>query len=299
MTAHALGIITPVYNRADELPHLYQTLCEQTCQDFVWYVVDDGSTDDSWKTIESMAASASFEIHALRKENGGKHTAVNFAIRHVEEPLTFIVDSDDWLPSYSVETILKYFRCFGGDSGICGISFLRRMNHAPQEADEFPEAPLRGTYMDIRVNRGIAGDKAEVFYTKCLKENPFPEFAGERFYHEDGLWARLSARYEMYHVNEVVYEGRYLEDGLTRDGRALKMASPLGMCDRSAQFLGYPGKVVLKQRIKHAILWDVYSAIARSHAKKLPCTCPAPMLCTVLSPIAAVLRRRWEENADG
>ena len=299
MTAHALAIVTPVYNRADELPYLYQTLCEQTCQDFTWYVVDDGSIDNSWSAIESMVASAAFEAHALHKENGGKHTAVNLAIRRVEEPLTFIVDSDDWLPSESVDTILEYFRYFGEDPGICGISFLKRMIHAPQEANEFPEAPLRGTYMDIRVNRGIAGDKAEVFYTRCLKENPFPEFAGERFYHEDGLWVRLSTRYEMYYVNEVVYEGCYLEGGLTRDGRSLKMASPLGMCDRSAQFLSYPGNVKFRQRIKHAILWDVYSAIARSCGKKPPCSCPAPVLCAVVSPIAAVLRRRWEKNANG
>lgn len=293
-----LAIVTPVFNRAKQLPRLYKSLCEQICQDFVWYVVDDGSTDESWEVIKDFADNADIEMKTFRKENGGKHTAVNLAVRNVEEPLTFIVDSDDWLPFDSVDTILEYFRLFKGDSGICGISFLRRMNHAPQEADEFPEAPLRGTYMDVRVNMGISGDKAEVFYTRCLKENPFPEFAGERFYHEDGLWVRLSTRYEMYHVNAVVYEGRYLEGGLTKNGRALKMTSPLGMCDRSAQFLGYPGKVVFRQRIKHAILWDVYATIARETGKDLACSCPAPALCAAMSPIAAILRRRWEETAD-
>ena len=99
MTGHMLAIVTPVYNRAAELPHLYQTLCEQTCRDFAWYVVDDGSEDGSWSAVESMAASAPFEVHDMHKENGGKHTAVNLAVRHVKEPLTFIVDSDDWLPA--------------------------------------------------------------------------------------------------------------------------------------------------------------------------------------------------------
>lgn len=294
MTGHMLAIVTPVYNRAAELPHLYQTLCEQTCRDFAWYVVDDGSEDGSWSAVESMAASAPFEVHDMHKENGGKHTAVNLAVRHVKEPLTFIVDSDDWLPARSVETILEGFRNIGNDSGLCGISFLRRMFNAPQETDLFPEAPLRGTYMDVRINCGIGGDKAEVFYTRCLKEQPFPEFEGERFYHEDGVWVRLSTRYEMLHENEVVYEGRYLEGGLTNNGRALKLASPLGMCDRSAQFLSYPGKVILKQRVKHAILWDVYAAIARSRGKQLPCECPAPAMCAAMAPVAAILRRKWE-----
>lgn len=299
MSERRLAIVTPVYNRARELPALFNSLKQQRCRDFTWYVVDDGSTDGSRAVIESMRNEAKFSVKAFHKENGGKHTAVNLAMRHVAEPLTFIVDSDDTLPAAAVQTILDSFDAISNSSGLCGISFLRRMEHAPQETD-FPEAELRGSYMDVRINQGVMGDKAEVYYTRCLKEFPFPEFEGERFYHEDGVWVRLSARYEMLHENKVVYEGRYLEGGLTRGGRALKMASPLGMCDRSAQFLGYPGKVVFKQRVKHAILWDVYSAVAKTRGEQPPCACPAPVLCAAVAPAAAVLRRKWEgEVANG
>lgn len=293
MSERRLAIVTPVYNRASELPALFDSLVHQRCWDFIWYVIDDGSSDESWSVIEGMRNEAKFPVEAFRKENGGKHTAVNLAMRHVVEPLTFIVDSDDTLPTAAVETIIDSFDKVLDSSGLCGISFLRRMEHASQEAD-FPEAELRGSYMDVRINRGVTGDKAEVFYTSCLKEFPFPEFPGERFYHEDGVWVRLSTKYEMLHENKVVYEGRYLDGGLTKGGRALKMASPLGMCDRSAQFLGYPGKVVFKQRMKHAILWDVYAAIAKERGQKPPCACPAPVLCAAVAPAAALLRRKWE-----
>lgn len=295
MSGNRLAIVTPVYNRAVELSALFESLSRQDRQEFTWYVVDDGSTDESWDVIERMREEATFPVEALCKKNGGKHTAVNLAMRHVVEPLTFIVDSDDVLPSGAVGTILDSFDEILDPTGLCGISFLRRMEHAPQEAD-FPEAKLRGSYMDVRINRGVTGDKAEVFYTRCLKEFPFPEFSGERFYHEDGVWVRLSAKYEMLHENKVVYEGRYLEGGLTKGGRPLKMTSPLGMCDRSAQFLGYPGKVLLKQRVKHAILWDVYSAVAKSRGQKPPCKCPAPVICAAVSPVAALLRHKWEDE---
>ena len=289
MSGKRLAIVTPVYNRASELSTLFNSLICQSCHDFTWYVVDDGSSDGTWSAIEGMKSEATFPVEAFRKENGGKHTAVNLAMRYVTEPLTFIVDSDDVLPPDAVGTILDSFDEIPDSTGLCGISFLRRMEHAPKETD-FPEAELRG------VNQGVTGDKAEVFYTRCLKEFPFPEFEGEHFYHEDGVWVRLSARYEMLHENKVVYEGRYLEGGLTKGGRALKMASPLGMCDRSAQFLGYPGKVVFKQRVKHAILWDVYSAVAKTRGKQPPCACPAPVLCAAVAPAAAVLRRKWEDE---
>ena len=296
MARSKLAIITPVYNRHKELLRLFRSLCEQSCLDFAWYVVDDGSTDSSWNVIESMSSSAPFTVHPYRKQNGGKHTAVNLAVRNVEEDLSFIVDSDDWLPIDSVKTILRYFALFAEEPGICGISFLRRMGNAPKKSSPFPESPMRGTYMDVRINRRIPGDKAEVFYTRCLKEAPFPEFPGERFYHEDGVWVRLSKRYEMYFVNEYVYEGAYLNGGLTLGGRQLKMDCPLGMADRSAQFLAYPGHVALYQRIKHALLWDVYTSIAKAWHLSIE-SCPAPLLCAVCRPVAALIRRKWMAEA--
>jgi glycosyltransferase involved in cell wall biosynthesis len=39
-----LTIFTPTYNRAHTLERLYLSFCAQTCQNFVWLVIDDGST---------------------------------------------------------------------------------------------------------------------------------------------------------------------------------------------------------------------------------------------------------------
>ena len=42
---HLLTIFTPAYNRAHTLGRTYESLCRQTCKDFCWLIVDDGSTD--------------------------------------------------------------------------------------------------------------------------------------------------------------------------------------------------------------------------------------------------------------
>lgn len=39
-----LTIFTPTYNRAYTLHLGYEALLRQTCKDFVWLIVDDGST---------------------------------------------------------------------------------------------------------------------------------------------------------------------------------------------------------------------------------------------------------------
>ena len=71
-----IGIITPTYNRAKLLPRLYQSLCKQTCFDFSWYIVDDGSTDNTLEVVRSFEAKE-FAIKIIKKSNGGKHTALN------------------------------------------------------------------------------------------------------------------------------------------------------------------------------------------------------------------------------
>lgn len=42
-----LTVFTPAYNRAHTLPRTYESLCQQDCKDFIWLIVDDGSTDET------------------------------------------------------------------------------------------------------------------------------------------------------------------------------------------------------------------------------------------------------------
>ena len=42
-----LTIFTPTYNRSYTLPVLYESLITQSCLDFEWLIIDDGSTDDT------------------------------------------------------------------------------------------------------------------------------------------------------------------------------------------------------------------------------------------------------------
>lgn len=45
-----ITIFTPTYNRLYSLKRLYKSLTKQTNKNFIWLIVDDGSTDDSKKT---------------------------------------------------------------------------------------------------------------------------------------------------------------------------------------------------------------------------------------------------------
>ena len=41
-----VSIITPVFNRLKELTRLYETLNNQTNDNFIWIIIDDGSNQE-------------------------------------------------------------------------------------------------------------------------------------------------------------------------------------------------------------------------------------------------------------
>lgn len=47
-----LTVFTPAYNRAHTIGRTYESLCRQTCQDFEWLVIDDGSSDHTKELVE-------------------------------------------------------------------------------------------------------------------------------------------------------------------------------------------------------------------------------------------------------
>ena len=263
----SVTILTPTYNRAAYLPKLYESLKAQTNRDFLWLVVDDGS-EDGTEALFASYGQKDVEIRYIRQKNGGKHTALNRGISEIQSELTFIVDSDDYLPENAVETILAYHEKYRKTPGLCGYSFLRCHSDGRVNTAYFPSDELVGSYAQVRINGGIGGDKAEGFYTEILKKYPFPVFPGEKFMPEDTVWMQMSGPYQMVHINKNIYYCDYLEDGLTNTGRRMKVHSPRGMVLRSRVYLEDPA-VKIKVKVKMMLLYQVYGRFAGLSAKEL------------------------------
>ena len=263
----SITILTPTYNRAAYLPRLFESLKAQTNRDFLWLVVDDGSEDDTENLIASYGQQG-VELRYIRQENGGKHTALNRGIAEIQSELTFIVDSDDYLPENAVETVLAYHEKYRGTPGLCGYSFLRCHGDGRVNTAYFPSDELIGSYAQVRINGGIGGDKAEVFYTEILKKYPFPVFSGEKFMPEDTVWMQMSGPYQMVHMNKNIYYCDYLEGGLTNTGRRMKVHSPRGMILRSKVYLDDPA-IRMKVKVKMMLLYQVYGRFAGLSAREL------------------------------
>ena len=67
-----LTIFTPTYNRAYTLNLGYEALSRQTCKDYIWLIVVDGSTDDTLEWVENHA----FLSGAGRRSGAKKAAAI-------------------------------------------------------------------------------------------------------------------------------------------------------------------------------------------------------------------------------
>lgn len=277
-------VLTTTYNRKDLLVNLYNSLKEQTNNDFEWLIVDDGSTDDTENIVDSFKNNGFFEVRYEKKSNGGKHTALNYAYSFISSPLTFIVDSDDKLTPDAIDAVIKTYDKYKNEKELCGFSFLRGTpNGGYLSTSGVSTDALKQTYVQCRVNGKIGGDMAEVWYTDKLREFPFPEFKGEKFLGEDIVWVLMSKKYKMRFFNKVIYISDYLDSGLTKNRRRHNIASPKGCVARAEVFLD--ADINLQLKIKPMLQYFIYNkfdgvnvfkAYADSKHKLLAAICLIP-----------------------
>ena len=294
-TSTTVTILTSTYNRKELLSKLYESLQLQKDKDFEWLIIDDGSTDGTSEVIDQFISNADFSIRYELKENGGKHTALNYAYQFIESPLTFIVDSDDKLTDDAVVAIKKVYHKYQDEKDICGFSFLRGKPDGAYLSDSgVPKNGMKESYVECRINRGIGGDMAEVWYTHCLKEYPFPEFKGEKFLGEDVVWIQMGLKYQYVFINKPIYRCEYLEGGLTANDKPMKFASPRGSMMRGKMLMKM--ECGIKQNLKGAIIYDCYKKMINNHLKKndLQLTLRERALCFCCEPLSYYFYWKWK-----
>lgn len=222
-----ISVFTPTYNRSHLIGRLYDSLCRQTCRNFEWLVVDDGSTDNTEELFAKWTAEADFPIRYYKKENGGKHTAINFGLELAQGELFFTVDSDDWLTNDAIEKILSWEAELPKDGNYCGFAGRLRNSEGQLSGSESDGGYLDGTTMDRYST--ATGERAMIFYTEVHRKYPYPVFDGERFLTEAITWNRMARdgwRFRFY--NDVIWIYEYQPDGLTNVGMSLYQRNPMG-----------------------------------------------------------------------
>ncbi|HEX7651326.1 MAG TPA: glycosyltransferase family 2 protein [Candidatus Paceibacterota bacterium] len=89
------------------------------------FAVNDGSTDGTQAVIERYAA-AHAQISAFRKENGGKHTALNLGLEHAQSDVVGCLDADSYVASDALLQSVRYF----ADPQVMAVTPAIKVAHA-------------------------------------------------------------------------------------------------------------------------------------------------------------------------
>lgn len=287
-----LTVVTTTYNRAEVLKkYVFPSLVNQTCVNFKWLIIDDGSLDDTRETVIRFSQEAEFPIEYHWKENGGKHTAINESYKYIKTDFFLILDSDEWLYRDAIKEVVKTCERYKDDPEVGALVWQKNVHSGGFSGKKFPEDEFRSTQIECVINGKIGGEHFTAFRKEVAVKYLFPVFEGERFISEAHLWIGASRQYKFVFLNLALGEFQYFSDGLTKGGRKLRLKNPKG-CAYTANLMTMRD-IALSIRFKNAILYVSYALIDGRSFKRIFEDSNNKILTVLTFPIGGVVALLW------
>lgn len=200
-------IFTPTYNRAHCIYRVYKCLLNQTFTDFEWLIVDDGSNDNTKEVINSFIDENRINIRYYYKSNGGKHTAINYGVKYAQGEYFLIADSDDEFISTTLEIYNNVLNMIPiNDYDKFKGAILRCMDGEKKIpiGKKFPKKIFISNDIEAYFKYKLNYEKWSIVKTSVMKEFPFPELQGIKYYPETVIWQKMAEKYKTIYCDEVV-----------------------------------------------------------------------------------------------
>ena len=256
-----LTILTPTYNRGHIIEKPYESLQKQTCHDFEWLVVDDGSNDNTEELFDKLCSEEKlFKITYVKRPRQGLNRALNYAINHIDSDYVFKFDSDDCLMPDAVEKLLEWINDIDNDQGIVGVGIARCFPNGEYLKGVPPVVNEEG-YVDAtnleRPKYNLDADMSEAYKVRVLKQFPYPVWETELYAPEQLCLNEMAlAGYKVRWYADKLYICEYLPGGITKDSRRLEKNNPMGFAMMYNHMLkyGYSFRKKYKAAIQHIAL---------------------------------------------
>lgn len=236
MEENKLAITTCAFNRASLVQRLHQSLISQNNKRFTWYVIDNGSTDNTWEILNRIVREENgFKVVINRLDHNDRAEAQNWLRLNSEEEFQLSMDDDDVAIPETVERAYKLIGSLpdaGGYAGVAGIylNFDRR--------PMFTVGRSEGDIIDAnnleRRKYRLLNDKCEIYRTEINRRHLFPVVPGEINQYDDALvFDKIALEgYLIRWTNEPLAMREYREEGLSKNSLKSHLRSPV--CYRMA-----------------------------------------------------------------
>lgn len=127
-----VSVIIPIYNVERYLNKCITSVLDQTLKDIEIVLVNDGSTDGSYKIIEEYENKYK-NIKVINKENGGLSSARNAGLEIAEGKYITFLDSDDYIMNDYLENLYVSAEKNNSDMAVCGQYKVDRVGNVLSE----------------------------------------------------------------------------------------------------------------------------------------------------------------------
>lgn len=253
-------VFTPTYNRAHNLPRVYESLKKQTYKEFEWLIVDDGSSDGTADLVKKWQNEGVLTIRYFYQENRGKHIAINRGVSEANGDLFLFTDSDDWLVPHALERLVFNWNDIpeAERKKVSGVTFLCMYSDGKIVGARIPANVFISDPITLATKYRVRGDKRGFHRTEILKRYPFPDFPGEKFVPEGLMWNRIACDYNIRFADEALEVVEYQQDGLSASGKYIRVRNPSGSREYNFEFTQLP--LPLRHKLKAFINYFRFSA---------------------------------------
>lgn len=173
-----ISVIMTAYNIESYIERGVLSVCRQTYRNLEIIVVDDGSTDDTGRILEDLAARDT-RIRVIHQENSGPARARNIGLAGARGNYIGFVDGDDWIDPDMYEKLFSALEEQQADLAVCRYRQISRTGIIDGSVDRavlFEGQEALAAYVEEREEFVIQNAAWNKLYRRTvLGENPFPE----------------------------------------------------------------------------------------------------------------------------
>lgn len=115
----SVTIMVPCYNESKTVEKTVKSLLslDYPKDKLMIFLLDDGSRDNTWEILQQYIGHPNIKI--FHKENGGKHTALNLGLTHLESEFLGCLDADSFVHPQALKRVMRTFEINPENMAVC------------------------------------------------------------------------------------------------------------------------------------------------------------------------------------
>ncbi|MFD2168204.1 glycosyltransferase family 2 protein [Thalassotalea euphylliae] len=217
-----VSIITPSYNSSEFINATYQSIRNQTHQEWEWLVTDDGSTDDTMNLLEEISNRDSRVKVTQNSQNSGAAVSRNSSIARAKGKYLAFLDSDDlWMP----EKLEKHLAFMEKKNATLSFTPYELIDEQGKSLNTLVDANLKGSFshQDMLKKKATMGCCTVIVDKSHFEDVSMPLIRAGQDY---ALWLKLLKQSSVATIfPEVLSQYRIVSNSLSRNKykKALKI----------------------------------------------------------------------------